>query len=56
MNENVGRRTWPFTAAHYVASNNKAFMNKDNAAMHNTMTASVCVRACHVNGIKFTMQ
>lgn len=52
-NKNVGRQTWPFTAAHYVASHNKSFMNKDNAAMHNTMTATVrvCVCVCNVNGI-----
>lgn len=44
--KNVGRKTWPFTAAHYVASHNKSFMNKDNAAMHNTLTATVRVCAC----------
>lgn len=49
MNKNVGRRTRPFTASHYVASHNKSFMNKDNAAMHSTMTATlcVCVSVCH---------
>lgn len=56
MNKNVGRQTWLFTAAHYVASHNKSFINKDNAAMHTTITATVRVCVGNVSGIYSTIQ